>query len=436
MNKIIPVLILGVFLLMLVLSWKSVLEYNGHIHADHDRHIKLAEEYEEKGIYIDAVKEYEAANDIVPDHDLSMHIAQLYKELNEPASYIKSCEQAIKIDPSQPEPYLAIAEQYLDKLEFDKAYDILKDFQDAGGSDEEVEKTLYALLGRYGTESLRYDDFTSWIYAPGSDTGYARVSVEGKFGLLNTNNKLVYQCEYEDIGPLMNDLIPVCSNGEYYYMDKDLHRKRVPDHKADYLGPFSSELAPALIDGKYGYLDKDMGEKHFEYEYAGCFYNGIAPVKQNGKWTVINESFKNVTDLEFDEILIDDCGACSVYGVFWAKKNGKYALYDLSGKKLSDDYDEVRLFASEEPAAVKSGSGWGFVSKAGELVIQPSYDDAGSFSLGYAPVRIDGKWGCIDQEENVLIKPEMDEMGSFYKNGYALVKMDGIKQFIVLELFD
>ena len=40
---------------------------------------------------------------------------------------------------------------------------------------------------------------------------------------------------------------------------------------------------------------------------------------------------------------------------------------------------------------------WGYMNREGKVVIQPSFDDALTFSEGMAAVQVGGKWGYIDE---------------------------------------
>ncbi len=241
---------------------------------------------------------------------------------------------------------------------------------------------------------------------------------------------------YDDIGLLSESVIPVKKNDEYYYIDENGYRKLVPDTPAEYLGTFNYGFAPAKFDGIYGYVDKKMDQNHMEYTYAGVFSNGIAPVQQSGKWAVIDSDFKNLTGFVFDEIVMNEYDVCSDYGVFFAKIGNTYALYDKTGKELAGGFEDVHMFASEEPAAVKQGGKWGYISLTGEMVISPKYEEARSFCLGYGPFMENGKWGCIDKAENVLIEPTFDEMDVFKKNGTAKVVLEGEKKYISVTIYD
>ena len=133
---------------------------------------------------------------------------------------------------------------------------------------------------------------------------------------------------------------------------------------------------------------------------------------------------------------MDDYGYCSTYGVFWAKNDGKYNLYDLQGNKLTKKgYDDAKLFVSDEAAPVKSGDKWGYVSKEGKEIIKPEYEDANAFNVGYGPVSVDGKWGAIDKNRNFVIEPRFQSFDSFDKSCKAVVKESGAISIMSVELY-
>ena len=56
---------------------------------------------------------------------------------------------------------------------------------------------------------------------------------------------------------------------------------------------------------------------------------------------------------------------------------------------------------------------YGYMDKAGKLVITPQYEQAGSFSEGLAAVQVGGKWGYIDTKGNLVIQPQFTSADSF-----------------------
>lgn len=72
-----------------------------------------------------------------------------------------------------------------------------------------------------------------------------------------------------------------------------------------------------------------------------------------------------------------------------------------------------------------STSGWGYIYKTGQMVIQPQFDDeslsfSGNFSEGLTPVKIGGKWGFMGKTGQMVIEPQFDGAHSF-SNGVACV---------------
>ena len=435
-KKVIPLSILFVIFLMLMFSWNNVLNYHANMYAGYDKHIAAAEKYMEKEIYIDAVNEYKQALKIKPDdYDLAMKIVEIYQILDDKQAYLSACKSAIDADKAQIEPYIILADYYLEVNNYAESYRILT-LADKSIDNEEIDNRISQIKGHYSLTATKYDTILPFYYEKGKKTGYAVVALDGKYGIMSTTGKATIKCEYDDIGLYSADVIPVYQNDEWYYITAKGYRKLVPDTPMDFVGAFCDGYAVACKDNVYGYINKSMKEFHFEYQYAGSFSNGVAAIQKDDKWAIINTSFKTVIDFELDDIIMDEYGFCSTYGVIWGKHDGKYYLYNLEGECISDGFDDAKAFASDEPAAVKMGDKWGFVSKNGKMVIEPAYEDANSFSLGYAPYLDNGKWGCIGENGNILIEPTFDSMGSFAQNGYSLVEMDGVKKFAVVNIYD
>lgn len=438
MKKYTSFILFIVMTLLLVFSWSSVLSYNDKIEAEVQLHLDNAEKLEKKEVYIDAVSEYESVLRLRPsDYEIAMKIVELYDKLDNTKSYITALENAIACSKDQWEPYKMLSDYYIESAEYSHAYSVLRDAQDNIGDNDEIKKRLITVMKQYTTVPIKYESVQAFHYLDKKSTvGYAKISLNGKYGILSTTNTVVYPCEYDDIGFISENLIPIYINNEYYYLDGNGNRKLVPDEKADFMGTFQNGYAPASFNGVYGYIDKILDQYNFEYSYAGPFSNEIAAVQKNGKWAVINSTLEYVTDFEFDDVLLDEYGFCTENGLFFAKKNNRYFLYNKEGKCLSEGFEDAKMFVSDEAAAIKLNGKWGYVSADGEITIQPKYDDACSFNVGYAPYKSGSKWGCMNLNGDVLIEPCFDRLDSFAKNGFAYAEQDGEKKFIVVTIYE
>ena len=86
---------------------------------------------------------------------------------------------------------------------------------------------------------------------------------------------------------------------------------------------------------------------------------------------------------------------------------------------------------------MKLGDKYGFIDRAGKMVINPQFDEATSFSEGLAAVLLSGKYGFIDRTGKMVINPQFDNSrfddlpiyGEF-RDGLAQVGL-GKKEFTI-----
>lgn len=79
---------------------------------------------------------------------------------------------------------------------------------------------------------------------------------------------------------------------------------------------------------------------------------------------------------------------------------------------------------SEGLAYVVVKGKWGFINRAGDIIIKPQFDDAGCFRNGLAPVERNGKWGYIDRTGKLVVDFVWDWGFEFYEER-ALVMLAG-----------
>ena len=71
-----------------------------------------------------------------------------------------------------------------------------------------------------------------------------------------------------------------------------------------------------------------------------------------------------------------------------------------------------------------SGDQWGYIDAKGNIAITPMFDQAGTFSCGYAQVVTDGDHKFIDKKGNWQATPSYDYAETFYYN-YSTIRLDG-----------
>lgn len=83
----------------------------------------------------------------------------------------------------------------------------------------------------------------------------------------------------------------------------------------------------------------------------------------------------------------------------------KWGFIDRAGKvAIPATYDRAGIF-SGGLAPVAVGRKWGYIDKSGRMVIAPRFRASGGFCEGLASVLIGNRWGYIDKRGRVVIKP-------------------------------
>jgi hypothetical protein len=184
--------------------------------------------------------------------------------------------------------------------------------------------------------------------------------------------------------------------------------------------------------GKWGYLDSTgIWAKTAEYEQALPFHNGLAPVKKNGKWGVINRQFQLVVQPIYDfveELYAEDGNALLAVGYH----RNRYGFIDSLGEiVVAPQYQEAGAYC-EGLVRVRIDGLWGYADMSGALVIPPRYRYAADFHEGRSRVRNSRNWGYIDTEGNAITPEHFLRAGDFHE-GKAWVQERGMMGYIGLD---
>lgn len=412
------------FPLMLILAaagWFTTINGLGKENQALAQHMVQAKEYERKGIYIDALTEYQEALKYTKDpYPIHLKVMEMYAELAKYSSYVSYGEELLKEYNYPEEVVINLVNYYKESKKTQYAVEVLKRASEEKKDNELFYRELVELKGAYSSRYLSKDDVSS-LY-----NGYMVYEKNGQWGLMDKDGADKIKPIYQSITPYASEpkLATVKQENEWFCIDINGYKKLVPDHAVEELGMFGQGLIAFKSDGKYGYMDSNLQiVKAPEWEYAGVFANGTAPVKKDGKWSLIDREFQPITTYIYDEIVISEFGIATEYEVYFAMQNGRYYLFRSDGERMEQSGFEqaVPFAAASEPAAICQNGKWGFVDQQGGIVIEPQYEEAKSFSCELAPVRFEDKWGYIDMSNRIRILPEFDQACPFSKNGTAPV---------------
>ncbi len=215
--------------------------------------------------------------------------------------------------------------------------------------------------------------------------GRAAVKLNGKWGYIDVNGKMVIRPRYDLAFEFSEGLAWVrTTDNRCYFIDPSgtvvIDLKDIDSCDGFHEG---LSLARKKIPGsgeRVGFIDK-KGEWAVQalYGNAWSFNEGMAWVELNGKFGYIDTTGKAVVPLQFDDA---------------------YSFKDGMGR-------------------VRKEGKWGFVNTKGEIVVELKYKDALNFSEGLAAVQNERGWNYINKKDEIVIQTQCVYAG-FFHNGLAV----------------
>ncbi|NHM31538.1 WG repeat-containing protein [Neobacillus terrae] len=200
--------------------------------------------------------------------------------------------------------------------------------------------------------------------------------------------------------------------------------------KYETIHPFSEGRATVIDKGRYKVID-EMGKEITErsYEFIGDYKEGravaaVSDLKGILRYGFLNRWGKDVIPPEFEAASEFKEGKALV-----KIKDGLFALISLTGKKLHTyQYANVENYGEERLAfqAVQNGK-YGYMDEKADIMITPRFSWAGPFTEGRAIINvsdddIQNKYGLIDRNGFYFIKPAYESIHYLGEGRIALGK--------------
>lgn len=396
--------------------------------SEYNRCLAKARANAEKDIPYNAYHNYQAAFEIhCEDEDVYREFLSQAQLLGG-SYYSAAIEDYVVKFPQSADGYERLCKLYYDRGNYRGVIDKALEANGKGAATEAVRDMYLECAYMLRTIKTGLEDAQSFL------GGYARVQLDGKYGYIKSNGSYLLAPQYEDASVLMGSNMAVKEDNDWHMINMEGFVVARTSEKVDSLSILSSGKISVSKNGKYGYTTSAMTvPTDLLYDYASTFKNGVAAVKRSGKWALFNAAEEPLTEFVFEDVLLDEFDACINSGVVFAKRDGKYFMYNAEGAQISQQgFDAVQPFASSEPAAVCVNGKWGFVNTKGEMVIEPKYSNARSFSIGLGAVCVDGKWGYINSGGETRIEYMYEDCKPFAANGIAAVKVDGVWMYVQL----
>lgn len=263
----------------------------------------------------------------------------------------------------------------------------------------------------HGEELWGYiDTLGQWVITPRFNEakefseGLAGVNVGGIWFYIDHSgdHSAFKSMQWTDIYDFSEGLAGVFDSAKrFQYIDKT-GAVVVPNNGMDDGAKFSNGLARVWSNWKVGFINR-QGEYVIQPQYGNAhdFSDGVAAVKVGSflerKWGYIDQNNKVVIGAIYDHAEDFKKGyACVAF-------DDRYFIIDKKGNVVSDTYDMIREYNDGLAPASKNGK-WGFVNRAGKLVIPLQYDEVVPFGFnnGHCWVILGNNMIKIDRQGNVL----------------------------------
>ncbi len=413
-------IVLGIFVCV------SMFAKNSSIEQEYQSYLDLARKNAEKNIPYNSINYYQKAF-AIRNNDESIYreyIEQTKKFPDNGRKYYEALKKYLNVFPDSVKAYEDVCSYYYnDSQDYHNALKTAKQAKEKGMSSDAL-KFYYNTCGyMYKVMRSELDEAYSFL------GGYALVKRDDRYGYLNASGEyIIAPSKYSKASMMMSGAAAVFDEDEksWVVINDSGYVVARPSDSLDTLSFLSNGFMPASKEGKYTYLTQSLNvdKTKFQYDYCSNFKNNVGAVKKDGKWALVNSKGESITDYIFEDVKLDEFNACVNNGIVMAKTQGKYYFYNTSGVKVSEQgFDDVCQFAEGDKAAVCIDKKWGFADSTGNIVIEPQFDDARSFSMNLAAVNEKGVWKYIDKYLTPRVEGEFSDCKPFSGVGIAAVCM-------------
>ena len=180
-----------------------------------------------------------------------------------------------------------------------------------------------------------------------------------------------------------------------------------------------------MFDEVQDLLDSGKDPKDI-FDYFNGFNEGVAVVKLNSKWNIIDIKGKLLYNQWFEYF------GNFKEGFSIVKLNGKWNFIDTKGNLLSPNqwFDYVYYF-KDGFACIKLNDKWNFIDTNGKL-LSPNkwFEQASNFNEGFSVVKLNGMWNFINTKCELLSKNQWFNSVYNFHCGFGIVELNGKFNFI------
>lgn len=433
--------VFGITILLLTGWLLSVRSSTGaKVIAEQKQLVEQADQLAERKLYVRAIELYKEAlqNKTSLTVDIQEKLLQAYEAYGDMDDYCELAAKRSADGTAKEEEYLKAAECYVEHADLEEAVPLLESGiakLETTGLQDYLEQIRYAYtLSIVGFEQI----------LPTEDNTLMPAYNGEKWGYINNNGRVEIAFDYDSATAFGTDgfavvqqndtYYSILKNGDWYGADDGSSYEKM----SDVLMVSGSHIL-GQRKGSYSYYDYDFEPlaEAFQFEKMTGNACGVAAVCKDGKWGVITDSGKTVTDFIYEDAAVNSLGNAFAGDRAMVKENGKWHLIDIEGNRIGEqEFDNAKAPESNGYIAVANNDGrWGYIDRNGELIIDYQYNDAKSFSQKLGAVQSVNDWCYISIYNEKVIDEPLQAAEPFH-NGIAQAETCEGMSLIKLKYFE
>ena len=397
--------------------------------------IQSGESLLEDELYVRAAEKYVAAINnysTEKNNELEAKLLCIYKEGNLLEEYQKLIEKRIENKKASIEEYIAYGQEMIATGATTKAVKIL-----AIGEEVYDDAVLTELF-----ESVKYENSvkaldSEIVRMPSTDWIIPAYNGE-KWGFVESDGDILIDYKYEEVLNFTGEYTVAKADGEYIVIDQRGNKIAIDETGVEEVTSMIGNKIVGVKEGRYylfnKYFEPIILEKYpngFEGIYLND--NGLVVAKMEGKWAIFSSGMESVTEFIYEDVVLNSREQIFTDKSAVVKDANGYFVINQEGKA----YFETR-FAKMKGLeggliAFSNGDGkWGFVNGDGNVIVEPQYEDAYSFSQHLGAVKYAGKWGFINRYNTMVIEAQYENAMPFLSGKSLVTDSLGIHKIITL----
>lgn len=258
-----------------------------------------------------------------------------------------------------------------------------------------------------------------------------------KWGYINNKGDIIIKPKYDDAESFQENGMAVVQEKKLYGLI-DENGKYVVLPKYESISQFSEGRAVVIDKNSFKIIDETGRELTTKpYSFIGNFKEGRAVVSStdregNALYGYLDKGGKEVIPLKYQSANDFNLRKATV-----KIKDNQYELIGLDGKTLRtfNYYFVGSIGDGFLPYQQKEGSKFGFIDEAGNVVIEPKFTNAQTFTEGRSIVNVSedysNSYGLIDKKGNYILKPQYNDINLLGENRVAVgVAIDKAKPYL------